>query len=147
MESKGKDRVRENTSESINQQIDSKMMSDLRNYADKNSEEITTRILHLNKEWDIERWLETNASIIAFVGVLLGFFVSIYWLILPSIILLFLFQHAVQGWCPPVPLFRRLNVRTQKEIDREISVLKFIRGDFENINKNEIENIIERLEK
>jgi hypothetical protein len=48
---------------------------------------------------------------------------------------------------PPVPIFRRLNVRTQKEIDREISVLKFIRGDFENINKNEIENIIERLEK
>jgi hypothetical protein len=147
MEPKGKDRVRENTSESINQQIDSKMMADLRNYANKNSEEITKRIHHLNKEWDIERWLETNASIIAFVGVLLGFFVNIYWLILPSIILIFLFQHAVQGWCPPVPIFRRLNVRTQKEIDREISVLKFIRGDFENINKNEIENILERIEK
>ena len=147
MEPKGKDRVRENTSESINQQIDSNMMADLRNYAHKNSEEITKRIRLLNKEWDIERWLETNASIIAFVGVLLGFFVSIYWLILPSIILIFLFQHAVQGWCPPVPLFRRLNVRTQKEIDREISALKFIRGDFENINKNEIENIIERLKK
>jgi hypothetical protein len=25
------------------------------------------------------------------------------WLILPGIVTAFLFQHAVQGWCPPVP--------------------------------------------
>jgi hypothetical protein len=28
-------------------------------------------------------------------------------------------QHAMQGWCPPVPLLRRLGIRTRNEIDRE----------------------------
>ena len=42
----------------------------------------------------------------------------------------FLLQHAVQGWCPPVPVFRRLGVRTQTEIDEERYALKALRGDF-----------------
>ncbi|HET9942578.1 MAG TPA: hypothetical protein VFR05_04515, partial [Terriglobia bacterium] len=41
-----------------------------------------------------------------------------------------LLQHAVQGWCPPVPLFRRLGIRTQREIDEERYALKAMRGDF-----------------
>jgi hypothetical protein len=147
MDSKGKDRVRENTSEAVNQTIDSKMIANLQTYTDKSPEELTKRIQDLYEEWDIERWLETNASSIAFIGILLGIFGNSYWFILPLIVLIFLFQHAVQGWCPPVPLFRRLNVRTQKEIDREILALKFIRGDFENINKNAIESIISCLKK
>jgi hypothetical protein len=56
------------------------------------------------------------------------------WLIVPSIVLPFLFQHAMQGWCPPVPLFRRLGVRTREEIDREKYALKALRGDFEEID-------------
>jgi len=28
-------------------------------------------------------------------------------------------MHAVQGWCPPVPLFRAFGVRTRMEIDKE----------------------------
>jgi hypothetical protein len=130
MQSLKKDRVRNNTSESSNLNISKKMESSIREYADKDSQTITARIDFLHSEWDIERWLETNASIIALIGVLLGFFVNIYWLILPMIVLIFLFQHAVQGWCPPIPLFRKLGVRTQKEIDEEIYALKFLRGDF-----------------
>jgi hypothetical protein len=41
-----------------------------------------------------------------------------------------LFQHAVQGWCPPVPLLRRLGYRTSREIDIERVALKALRGDF-----------------
>jgi hypothetical protein len=41
-------------------------------------------------------------------------------------------QHTVQGWCPPVPLFRALGFRTRKEIEREKYTLKILRGDFEN---------------
>jgi hypothetical protein len=48
-------------------------------------------------------------------------------------VLPFLFQHAVQGWCPPVPLFRRLGVRTRKEIDAEKYALKAVRGDFDEL--------------
>jgi hypothetical protein len=31
----------------------------------------------------------------------------------------FLLQHGLQGWCPPLPVLRRLGVRTQREIDAE----------------------------
>ena len=31
----------------------------------------------------------------------------------------FLLSHSVAGWCPPLPVLRRLGFRTQKEIDVE----------------------------
>lgn len=131
MQSKKKDRVQANTSEASNLRISKQMESSIKEYASKDAEAITARIEALYQEWDIERWLETNASTIALIGVLLGFFVNIYWLILPMVVLVFLFQHAVQGWCPPIPLFRRLGVRTSKEINEEIYALKLLRGDFD----------------
>jgi hypothetical protein len=45
----------------------------------------------------------------------------------------FLFQHAVQGWCPPLPILRRLGFRTASEIDTERYALKALRGDFGSI--------------
>lgn len=45
----------------------------------------------------------------------------------------FLFQHAVQGWCPPVSLLRRLGFRTSSEIDAERYALKALRGDFKEL--------------
>ncbi len=51
----------------------------------------------------------------------------------PAAVAGFLFQHAVQGWCPPVPLFRRLGFRTAREIDHERYALKALRGDFRRL--------------
>ena len=42
-------------------------------------------------------------------------------------------QHAVQGWCPPLAVWRRLGVRTQSEIDEERYALKALRGDFRDV--------------
>jgi hypothetical protein len=47
----------------------------------------------------------------------------------------FLLQHAVQGWCPPLPLLRRLGVRTADEINEERYALKALRGDFVDADK------------
>jgi hypothetical protein len=41
------------------------------------------------------------------------------WLVLPLVVTAFLFQHAIQGWCPPVPILRRLGFRTTYEIEQE----------------------------
>lgn len=125
------DRVRANTQERINRRIDRKIEECVREYAQKGPEEIALRIGELDREWDIERVLETNASALAFTGLVLGVTRNKRWLWLPSIVLPFLFQHAVQGWCPPVPLLRRLGVRTRQEIDREKYALKVLRGDFD----------------
>lgn len=125
------DRVRENTSPEINARLDREMRERVESYATRGDAEITRRIEELEREWDMERFLETNASALAGLGVGIAVATgSRKWLIIPGIVLPFLFQHAVQGWCPPVPLFRRLGVRTRKEIDREKYALKALRGDF-----------------
>lgn len=64
---------------------------------------------------------------------LLGAFVDRRWLLLPGVVTAFLFQHAVKGWCPPVPVFRRFGIRTRREIDLEKYALKALRGDFEEV--------------
>ena len=130
------DRVRANTATEINRRIDRAIAESIAFYSGKSKTEICSRIDQLEREWDMERLLETNASALAFTGLVLGITRSKKWLLLPSIVLPFLFQHAVQGWCPPVPIFRRLGVRTREEIDREKYALKALRGDFEDVGSN-----------
>lgn len=128
------DRVRANTATEINAKFDRKITESVRFYSGKSEDKITQRIHDLEREWDMERLLETNASALAFTGLVLGVIRNSKWLFLPGIVLPFLLQHAVQGWCPPVPLFRRLGVRTREEIEREKFALKALRGDFEEID-------------
>lgn len=129
------DRVRANTSEEVNARLDRETRERVEAYAGRGGAEITRRIGELDREWDMERLLETNASALAGLGVGLAVATgSRKWLVIPGIVLPFLFQHAVQGWCPPVPLFRRLGVRTREEIDREKYALKALRGDFEGVS-------------
>jgi len=93
--------------------------------------EIDGRLRALDREWDIERTLEANAAGLGLTGVLLGVFADRRFLALPAAVTAFLLQHALQGWCPPVPLFRRLGFRTASEINIERTALKALRGDFD----------------
>lgn len=132
------DRVREHSSPADNKVIDRETEGRIRHFAGKSREEITEQIDRLEREWDMERLLETNASILSLVGM------SAYagsgskkWLILPGVVMSFLAQHSVQGWCPPMPLFRKMGVRTRQEIEREKYALKVLRGDFDQVIENE----------
>jgi hypothetical protein len=125
------DRVRANTSPDSNRRIEDEMRQRVLRYAGKSRDEISARIAELDEEWDIERWLECNASALAFGGIALSLLRGKKWLLLPAFVLPMLFYHAVQGWCPPVPLLRRFGVRTQQEIDAEKYALRLLRGDFE----------------
>jgi hypothetical protein len=124
------DRIRESTAPEINRRLDDQTAARLEHYATASAHELTARIDELDRELDIERVLETNASTLAFIGVAGAIASSRRWLILPAVVLPFLFMHAVQGWCPPLPLLRRLGVRSRKEIERERYALKMLRGDF-----------------
>ncbi|HXT12773.1 MAG TPA: hypothetical protein VN873_14520 [Candidatus Angelobacter sp.] len=128
--SKETDRVRRHTSSEALARIDRQIEENIRRYSGQSSSAISKRIQELESEWDIERWLETNASALAFTGTVLGLTVSKKWLVIPLIVTGFLFQHAVQGWCPPVPILRRSGIRTRGEIDEEKFALKVARGDF-----------------
>lgn len=125
------ERVRASSSKKENSQIDQHIMKQLKKYQ-RNPEEIEGRIKALDKAWDIERTLELNAAALALTGTLLGAFVNKKWFILPAAVTAFLAQHAIQGWCPPLPLFRKMGIKTRPELDREKYALKSIRGDFEN---------------
>jgi hypothetical protein len=127
------DRVRAQTTPEVVQEIDARIEERIRFYATQPPEVITRRIEELEMEWDIERWLETNAAALALSGVLLSIFANRKWLLLTVGVLSFLLQHSVKGWCPPVPALRRLGIRTRREIDREKYALKILRGDFQSI--------------
>lgn len=118
-----------NTDEAINRRIQDEMERSVAYYA-AHPERIGRRLDELGREWDIERLLEANASTLMLVGLGLGIAVDRRWLALPTVVAGFLLQHALQGWCPPLPVFRRLGVRTAEEIDRERTALRILRGDF-----------------
>ena len=113
------DRVRNSTPDSINQKIDQKTQQNIQYYSMQNEMVIKSRIKELDHEWDIERVLALNASLFALTGVILGATMNKKWLILPTVVTVFLAQHAIQGWCPPLPLFRKTGIRSRKEIDKE----------------------------
>jgi hypothetical protein len=96
--------------------------------------ELQARLAELDREWDIERTLQANASTLVATGTLLGLVVDKRFLILPVAVFSFFLQHALQGWCPPVPLFRRRGVRTAHEIERERYAIKALRGDFDTVS-------------
>lgn len=135
MDNEEMDRVRRVGSKDVNRRIDEVMEENIRTFARKDAGTIESRIQELETEWDIERAIEANASSLALAGLALGAFVNRRWLLLPAAVAGFLLQHALQGWCPPVPVLRRLGFRTRQEIDREKSALKALRGDYRELIK------------
>ncbi|MGB3901241.1 DUF2892 domain-containing protein [Aminobacter sp. J44] len=136
MVSSSAERVPAQTAEDINRRIRHETEASIRYYADHRGE-IGDRLRALDREWDIERAIEANASALALAGVILGATSDRRWLALPMAVSGFLLQHAIQGWCPPVPVLRRLGFRTAREIDQERYALKALRGDFGGVDKAE----------
>jgi len=127
------ERVPQHTAEHVNEEIRRQTGERVARCAAAGREAIDRRLAELDREWDIERTLEANAATASLVGLTLGATVDKKWFIFPAVVAGFLLQHAVQGWCPPLPVFRRLGYRTQPEIDYERYALKSLRGDFRNL--------------
>lgn len=129
METTEKERVRKNTAIKTNERIDNRIIDNIRYYSTKKPEAIERHIKKLEREWDIERILELNASSIILLSVILSV-KDKRWLVLSGLVSAFLLQHAIQGWCPPLPVLRAIGFRTKEEIDREKYALKVLKGDF-----------------
>jgi hypothetical protein len=124
------DRVPRHTSTVVNHRIQGRTLHDVSRLVGVDPRFIDERIQQLQSEWDIERTLEANAASLSLVGIALGATVDRRFLLLPAAIAAFLLQHALQGWCPPLPVLRRLGIRTAREIHDEIIALRILRGDF-----------------
>src|SRR6201995_2007719 len=129
-------RVTDNTADAVNQRIENATRRRIRHAGGETPSQISRRIEALEHEWDIERVLETNASALAFGGLVLGLFHNRKFLWIPALVLPFLFQHAVQGWCPPVPFLRRRGVPPRREMDAEKRAPKPLRGDIADAAAN-----------
>jgi len=123
-------RVPAHTPASVNQRINGRTLHDVSRFIGADPVFIDERIRELEREWDVERTLEANAAIVALAGLALGVTVDRRFLAVPAAVAGFLLQHALQGWCPPLPVLRRLGVRTSAEIHQEIIALRILRGDF-----------------
>jgi len=126
-------RVAEQTPEPINECIRRETDERVARYATLGAAAIQQRLQELDREWDIERALETSASAVSLLGLGLGAFVRRGWFVLPVVVAGLLLQHALQGWCLPVSMLRRLGVRTSTEIEHERYALKILRGDFQDL--------------
>ena len=123
------DRVEAQTRAEINEDIQRSTEARICHLA-QHPEQIPQRLRQLEKEWDVERALETGASTLSLTGLLLSITRSRGWVLLPLAVQSFFLQHAIQGWCPPLSLFRRLGFRTMREILEERSCLIQILAEY-----------------
>jgi hypothetical protein len=128
------DRVRDNSADEVNKQIDMQTVRNVARYAHARSYEVDRRLAELDAEWDIERYLETMAPSFTLLGMFLGLTKSRKWFAIPIVVQGFFLQHASQGWCPPLILLHRLGIRTADEINKERYALKAVRGDFDDVD-------------
>lgn len=131
------ERVPLHTCETVNQRIRQRTEASIARHRKAGPAAIERRLRELDAEWDIERTLEANAATASLVGIALGVTVHKRWLLFPAAVGGFLLQHALQGWCPPMAIFRRLGIRTSYEIDYERYALKTLRGDFRRPRKDQ----------
>jgi len=134
MLAKSAERVSIHTSDDKNLEIRRETEFSIGHYAALGPEAIEHRLEELDAEWDIERVIEINAATLILMGTVLGL-QDKRWIALSAAVSVLLLMHALEGWCPPVPLLRSLGFRTEREIDRERYALKAIRGDFENMKQ------------
>lgn len=122
------ERVPRHTAGHINERIRQRQAEAVRQAVLHGPEEIDRRLAELDREWDIERVLEANAASVVITGCVLALLVDRRYFVLPALVGGFLLQHALQGWCPPLPLFRRMGVRTVSEIEDERHALLTMRA-------------------
>jgi hypothetical protein len=132
------DRVRAHSDRAQNRRVDRQTRNCLEQHAAHDREAIGRHIELLEREWDVERYLQMNAGLVSLSGIVLGAFVNRRFLVLPAAVFGFFFQHAAQGWCPPLPVFRKMGVRTRREINKEKYALKALRGDFDDVSPRQL---------
>ena len=131
------DHVRARSSDAANARIDRETIAAIERMPD-NADAIRARLTELDREWHIDRALMLNFAVVAGLSAgmtmrslyrtgRLGVWGAMFWTQIS-----FLAHHALRGWCPPVPVFRRLGYRTDREICAERVALERRLGELEH---------------
>ncbi len=120
-------RVEQNTPDSVNREIEDSTLIDMMKVMGGGPQGIARRLEELDREWDIERALEASDCFPDRTSD--GLKVHRGWFALPVVVAAFLLQHAIQDWCPPLPIMRKLGFRTAREINAEKTALRISNGN------------------
>jgi hypothetical protein len=118
------DVIRKRTSAASNARIDRETREALDKYAG-DPERIRARLDELDREWTVDRALMVNFAAAGAVSAGLAIHTALRkrrlggWSALFATQLAFLAHHAIRRWCPPMPVFRRLGFRSEREICAE----------------------------
>jgi hypothetical protein len=126
------DRARRHTARTVLRRIDDDTLDHLMEVGQK-PETASRRLEALDREWDIDRTVEAEAAAMGLVGLALGAFVRPAFLAMPATVGAAVFLFGTRGLYPLLPIFRRLGIRTAREIERERYAIKALRGDFDNM--------------
>jgi hypothetical protein len=126
------DRVRRHTARSVLRRIDDDTVDHLVQ-VQENPASTERRLAELDREWDVDRTVEAEAATMGLVGLALGVFVRPAFLAIPATVGAGVFLLGTLGIYPLLPVFRRLGIRTAREIQRERYAIKALRGDFEPV--------------
>jgi hypothetical protein len=132
-----RDRVRRLTFKRDLDRIDERTRDALRASSNEGVAGLTRRLDALDREWPVDRALMVGAGSFVWLGLILGSAVKRRLYLMSAIAGGALFVYALFGWVPPVMILRRLGFRTRGEIDSERMALKALRGDFEELTRDQ----------
>jgi hypothetical protein len=129
-----RDPVRRRTAAAVLRRIDDETIASLIEHDHAGRAVVDDRLHALEREWDVDRTLEIEASTMGLLGLALGMFVDRRLLALPTLVAASMLMYATTRRYPLLPLVRRLGVRSAREIARERYALKALRGDFTELD-------------
>jgi hypothetical protein len=132
------DKVERNTAPELNEKFESQLKDYVTKYIGADRHTIDMRLQELEKEWNVERMIEVEAPSMIGLGIGLGLIHDRKWFALSAMAASMVILHNLQGWYPMLPLFRRMGLRSQSEIDREYMALRVLRGDNEAFERHSV---------
>jgi len=101
-----------------NPRIQARTLHDVTSYFGASEDTLDARIQELESQWNLERTLEANGAALALIGLALGISADRRFFALTLLASGCLLQHALTGWTPPLPMLRRLGIRSSTEIQQ-----------------------------
>lgn len=129
-------RVENNSSEKINLTFQQDIKERINRYKGASPIAIDQRLDKLDREINIERAIELEAPMMIGLGVVLAALQDKRWAMLSAFAASMVIFHNLQGWYPLLPIFRRMGIRTQNEVEQEREALRILRGDHKKYFKH-----------
>ncbi len=127
-------RVPSHTADYVNERIRQQTEANIERFAHAGPEAIDRRLAELDREWDIERCVETLAPSLTLTGMTLGLTVNKRRFLLPFVVQAFFLQHAAAGLVPagagPAAIWRSHRSGNRRGAKR----VKALRGDYRNVS-------------